>query len=132
MICTRPDLAQVVSAVSKFLSNPRRSHWDAIKWIFKYLRGTINYEIMFSRQQSVPSIVGYVDADYATDLDDRRSTTSYVFTIGGGPICWKSMVHSLVALSTTESEYMVVVEAAKEEMWLVGLVKELGIQQGGV
>ena len=49
MVCTILDLAQVVSVVSTFLSNPRRSHWDAVKWIFSYLRGTTNYGIMFSR-----------------------------------------------------------------------------------
>ena len=91
------------------------------------MRETTDYGIMFSRQQSVPSVVGYVDSDYARDLDDRRSTTGYVFTLGRGPICWKSMVKSLVALSTTESEYMTVTEAAKEAIWPVGLVKELGI-----
>ena len=58
-----------MSAVSKFLSNPRRSHWDVVKWIFRYFRGTIDYGIMFSIQQSVPSVVGYVDANYAWDLD---------------------------------------------------------------
>ena len=127
MVCTRPNLAQVVSTVSKFLSNPGQSHWDVVKWIFKYLRGTTNYGIMFSKQQSVPSVVGYVDVDYVRDLDDRRYTTGYVFTLGGGPICWKSMIQSLVALSTTESKYMAVAKAVKEAMWLAGLVKELGI-----
>ena len=83
MVCTRPDLAQVVSAISKFLSNLGRSHWDAVKWIFKYLRGTTNYGIMFSRQLSVPSVVGYIDADYARDLDDKRSTIGYVVTLSG-------------------------------------------------
>ena len=83
MVYKRPDLTQAVITISKFLSNPGRSHWDAVKWIFKYLRGTIDYENMFSRQQSDPSIVGYVDADYARDLDGRRSTTDYVFILSG-------------------------------------------------
>ena len=87
---------------------------------------------MFSRQHSDPSILGYVDANYARDLDDRRSTTCFVFILGGGPICWKSTVQSLVALSIIESEYMTIAEASKEAMWFAGLVKELGIQQGGV
>ncbi len=87
---------------------------------------------MFSRQQEEPSVVGFVDADYAGDLDNRRSTTGYVFTLAGGPICWRSVVQSLVALSTTEAEYMAVTEAAKEALWDAGLVKELGLQQGGV
>ena len=69
-----------------------------------------------------------MDADYAGDLDERRSTIGYVFTLSGEPICWKSMIESLVALSTTELEHMVVAEVAKESLWLIGLVKELGIQ----
>jgi hypothetical protein len=77
------------------------------------LKGTTNYDITFVRQKSDLSIVGYVDADYAGDSDDRRSTTGYVFTLAGGPICWKSMIQSTVAMSTTKAEYMVVAEAAK-------------------
>ncbi|KAL6327885.1 hypothetical protein AAG906_027282 [Vitis piasezkii] len=132
MVCTRPDLVHAVIVVSKFLSNLGRMRWDVVEWIFRYLRGTIDYGIMFNKQQGDPSVRGYVDADYASDLDDRRSTTGYVFTLGGGPICWKSIIQSLVALSTTESEYMAIAKAAKESLWLIGLVKELGIQQGGV
>ncbi|KAE8664701.1 hypothetical protein F3Y22_tig00112738pilonHSYRG00078 [Hibiscus syriacus] len=77
-------------------------------------------------------VVGYVDSDYTGDLDNRRSTTGYVFTLGGGPICWKPTIQSVVALSTTEAEYMEAAEAAKEALWLTSLVKELGVQQGGV
>ncbi|KAL0432080.1 UNVERIFIED_CONTAM: Retrovirus-related Pol polyprotein from transposon TNT 1-94 [Sesamum radiatum] len=73
MVCTRPDLAHVVSQVCKYMSKPGRHHWEAVKWIF-------------SSQQNDLLVVGYVDSDYAGDLDDRRSTTVYVFTLGGGPI----------------------------------------------
>lgn len=133
MVCTRPDLAQAVSQVCKFMSKPGKQHWEAVKWILRYLKGTADRGIMFSREQGVvPSVVGYVDSDYAGDLDDRRSTTGYVFTLAGGPICWKSSVQSIVAMSTTEAEYMAVAEAAKEALWLTGLVKELGVEQGGV
>lgn len=102
MMCTRPDLAHAVSEVSKCMANPGREHWRAVKWIFKYLKGTMECGIMFERQHGDISVQGYVDADYAGDLDDRRSHTGYVFTFAGGPICWRSMVQSLVALSTTE------------------------------
>ena len=73
--------------------------------------------------------MGYVDANYAQDLDDRRSIIGYVFTLSGRPICWKSMVQSLVTLSTIELEYMAIVEVAKEALWLTGLVKELGYSE---
>lgn len=84
MVCIRPDLTYAVNAVSKFLSNPGRQHWKAFKWIFIYLKGITDYGIMFSEQHGGPSIVGYIDVDYARDLDDRRSTTSYVFALVGG------------------------------------------------
>jgi hypothetical protein len=132
MVCTKLDLAHAVSVVSKYMANPGKQHWDAVKWIFRYLKGTTDYDITFVRQKSDLSVVGYVDADYAGDLDDRRSTTGYVFILAGGPICWKSMIQSTVAMSTTEAEYMAAAEAAKEALWLTGLVKELCIQQVGV
>ena len=114
MVCTRPDLVHIVSVVSKFLSNPGIMHWDAVKWIFRYLKGHTDYGIMFNKQQSDHSVRGYVDADYVGNLDGRRSTTSYVFTLGRRPICWKSMMQSLVALFTTESKYMAIAKVAKE------------------
>jgi hypothetical protein len=132
MVCTRPDLAHAVSTVSRYMANPGREHWNAVKWIFRYLKGTAEHGILFSRQPRTNSVVGYVDADYACEVDDRRSTTGYVFTLSGGPICWKSTLQSIVAMSTTEAEYMAVAEAAKEALWLKGLVKELGLNQGGV
>ena len=87
---------------------------------------------MFARQHRDNLVVGYVDSDYVGNIDDRRSTTGYVFTLSGGPVCWKSTLQSLVAMSTTKAEYMVVAEAAKEALWLKGLVKELGLNQEGV
>src|SRR4051812_18305369 len=83
MVCTRPDLAQSVGVVSKFLQNPGRHHSDAVKWIFRYLSGTTGHGIMFAKHEDT-SVVGYVDADYAGDIDNRRSTTGYVFTLCGG------------------------------------------------
>ena len=126
IVCTKPDLAHVVSTISRYMANPRREHWNAVKWIFRYLKGTAEHEILFSRQPWTNSIIGYVDADYAGDVDDRRSTTGYLFTLLRGPICWKSTLQSIVAMSITETEYMVVAEVAKEALWLKGLVKELG------
>jgi hypothetical protein len=132
MVCTRPDLAHAVSVVSKYMANPRRQHWDAVKWIFRYLKGTTNYGITFVRQKSDFSVVRYVDADYVGDLDNRKSTTGYVFILAGGPICWRSMIQSTVVMSTTKVEYIAVIEAAKEALWLTSLVKELSILQVGI
>ena len=83
MVCTRPDLAHVVSQVSKYMSKSGRQHWEAVKWIFRYLRGIVGHVIVFGNQQGDSLVIGYVDSEYAGDLDNRRSTTGYVFTISG-------------------------------------------------
>ena len=77
-------------------------------------------------------MVGYVDSDCAGNIDDRRSTTGYVFTLFGGLVCWRSTLQSLVATSTTKVEYMAVAKATKKALWLKRLVKELGLNQGGI
>ena len=117
--------------VNKYMANLGREHWNAVKWIFRYLNGTTGYGILFARQHGDNSVVGYVNSNYAGNIDDIRSTTSYVFTLSGRPICWRSTLQSLVAISTTKAEYMAVAEAA-EALWLKGLIKELGLNQGGV
>ncbi|KAK3027969.1 hypothetical protein RJ639_039436 [Escallonia herrerae] len=90
-----------------------------------------NFGVTFDRNGAKGEVSGFVDSDYAGDLDSRRSTTGYVFTFYGGPICWKSVLQSTTALSTTEAEYMALTEAAKEALWLKGLVEELGFKQRG-
>ena len=75
--------------------------------------------------KSRDGLVGYVDSDYAGDLDKRRSLTGYVFTIGGCAVSWKASLQATVALSTTEAEYMAISEACKETIWLRGLYSEL-------
>ena len=72
-------------------------------------------------------VVGYCDSDYAGDLDKRRSTTGYLFTFAKAPVSWKSTLQSTVALSTTEAEYMAIIEAVKEAIWLHGILKDLGV-----
>ena len=76
-------------------------------------------------------LVGFVDSNYTGDLN-KRSTSGYIFTLGGGPISWKAMLQDIVALSTTEAEYIAAVEASNEVVWLKGLMKELNIAQKSV
>ncbi|KAL5766903.1 hypothetical protein ACOSP7_017520 [Xanthoceras sorbifolium] len=125
MVCTRPDIAHAVSVVSRYMFNPGKEHWQAVKWIMRYLRGTTDSCLEFGRSKG--HLVGYVDSDYAGDLDRRRSITGYVFTLGDTAISWKATLQSTVALSTTEAEYMAVVEAIKEAIWMRGLFGELSL-----
>lgn len=111
------------------MSNPGKEHWEVVKWIFRYLARTVGMGLMFNSKGGSIDLAGYVDSDFAGDLDKRRSITGYVFTLGGGAILWKAMLQPTVALSTTKAKYMTVTEAAKEGIWLTGLVTELGIKQ---
>ena len=71
MVCTHPDLAHVVSQVSKYMSKLGRQHWEAVKWIFRYLRGNVGHSIVFGNQQGDPLVKGYVDSDYAWIIKGR-------------------------------------------------------------
>jgi hypothetical protein len=134
MVCTRPDISQAVSMVSRYMHAPGKGHWQAAKWILRYILGTVDVGLKFERVNSGLDqiLVGYVDSDYAGDLDKRRSTTGYVFTLAGGPVSWRSTLQTTVALSTTEAEYMAVADAIKEAIWLHGLIEDLGILQKNV
>ncbi|KAM1959838.1 hypothetical protein ACFX15_005064 [Malus domestica] len=131
MVCSRPDIAHAVGMVSRYMHNPGKEHWHAAKWILRYLHGTRDVGLCFERDDSGIGhfAVGYVDSDYAGDLDGRKSTTGYVFTMAKGPVCWRSILQSSVALSTTEAEYMAVAEAIKEAIWIHGLIRDLGVDQ---
>ncbi|KAH9657298.1 Integrase catalytic domain-containing protein [Citrus sinensis] len=130
MVCTRPNIAYSVGLVSRFMGNPGKSHWDAAKWTLRYLKGTSESNILFGGDEGVTSkIIGYVDSDFAGDLDKRRSTTGFVFTLCGGVVSWKASLEPVVALSTIEAEYIALVEAVKEAKWLSGIVSELGLNQ---
>lgn len=108
-------------------------HWQAAKWILRYVLGTVNLGLKFERCTSVCDLVsGFVDSNYAGDLDKRRSTTGHVFTMAGGPMSWRCTLQLTVALSTTEAEYMAMTEAIKEAIWLHGLMADLGIGQDHV
>lgn len=128
MVCTRPDIAHSVGVVSRYLSNPGKVHWDAVKWIFRYLRGTSKLCLCYGGGK--PILEGYTDADMAGYLDSRKSTSGYVFTFSGGAFSWQSKLQKCVALSTTEAEYIAAVEASKEMLWLKRFLQELGLKQG--
>ena len=132
MIGTRPDLAFAIGVVSRFMSNPDKTHWTAVQWILRYLVKTQDVGLVFRRQESEFNVAGYSDSDFGGELDRRRSTTGYVFTVGGNTVSWKSWLQQVVALSTTEAEYIALVEAIKEGLWLSGLTEELGYDQAEV
>ena len=94
------------------------------------MRGTSSHGLKYKRDFSdEQKLLGYVDSDYAGDLDKRRSLTGYVFTLFGCTISWKATLQPVVALSTTEAEFIAATEAVKEALWLQGIIGELGVKQ---
>ncbi|XP_048605485.1 secreted RxLR effector protein 161-like [Brassica napus] len=131
MVGSRPGLCFAVGLISRYMSKPGKKHWEAVKWVMRYLKGALDSDLLFTKGEDF-MVQGFCDADYATDLDRRRSVTEYVFQDGGNTISWRSGLQHIVALSTTESEYMALAEAFKEALWLKGFVSELGFKQDDV
>jgi Reverse transcriptase (RNA-dependent DNA polymerase)/GAG-pre-integrase domain len=123
MLGTRPELAFPISVVSRYTANPTDSHVSAMKRALRYLKGALDYELVF--KGSTSPLVGYTDADWAGDKGTRRSTSGYTFNIGSGAISWSSKRQPTVALSTCEAEYVAQTQAVKEAIWLKGLLVEL-------
>ena len=113
---TRPDIAYSVSSVARFCSDPTEKHWAAVKRIFRYLQGTKSYELEYSKRDDDGNLVGFSDADWAGDSNNRKSTSGYVFVMNGGAISWKSRKQTCVALSTAEAEYVALASATQENM----------------
>lgn len=124
MVCIRPDITHVMRVVSRYMSNPGRQHWDATKWILRYLRGITDRTLCF-KGASV-KLKGFVDSDLGGDVDNMKSTTGYVYIFGGTTLSWASKFQKIIALSTIEAEYIVVIKASKEMIWLQSFLEELG------
>ena len=132
MVLTRSSIAYVVSVVSRYMAQLEKDRWKAVKWILRYLIGTVNYGLMYGKEKANgDGLRGYVDSDYAGDLG-RRSLTGHVFMLNGYAVNWKATLQSVMALSTTEAEYTAATKAVKEALWLKGLVIELGLNQKSV
>ena len=128
---TRPDLAAAVGILSKFMSRPGKDHWTGVKRILRYIQGTLNYGLMFSADNKSPVLVGFSDADWAGDLDTRRSTSGYVFQIQGNTVSWCSKRQATVSKSSTEAEYTALSGASQEAVWMRRLLADIGFEQRG-
>ena len=125
---TRPDIAAAVGVLSQYMSKPSKDHWMGVKRVLRYLKGTLNYGLKFSVHGEQTELNGYSDADWAGDVDTRRSTTGYVFQFGNGTISWSSRKQPTVAKSSTEAEYVALSSATQEAIWLRRLMKDFGKQ----
>ena len=124
-VSTRPDITYAVSNLARFSVKPTTDHWNAVKRVMRYLRGTTSLGIIFSNRSSELELVGYSDADWGGDISDRKSTSGYLFKVSNGAISWRSKKQTCVALSTAEAEYIALSAAAQESLWLRQLLSEL-------
>ena len=128
--CTRPDIAASVGQLARYMSAPSKHHWVAAKHVLRYLKGTADIGPTYSSSVDDANILhGYVDADWGSDTDTRRSTTGYVFRLNGAAISWGSKIQHTVALSTAEAEYMAASAATQEALHLRLLLTDLGYAQ---
>jgi transposase InsO family protein len=126
-VCTRPDIAQAVGALTRYMAHPTDAHWRGAKSVLRYLASSLDVGLTF--RDDGHRLYGYCDADYAGCYDTRRSTTGYVFKLMGGVVSWSSKLQPTVAVSTTEAEYMAAAHAVKEALWLRKLSSDLGVAE---
>lgn len=127
-IISRPDIAYAVSIVSQYAETPKKIHWNAIKRIFKYIKGTLYYGILIKSNIQNISFEAFSDADFAGDKITRKSTTDYIIRLEKSLIVWGSQKQKCIALSTTESEYIAASQTVKELIWISNLINELDNQ----
>ena len=116
-ITTRPDIAHAVGFVFKFNSCPTEAHLTGVKWTLRYLKGTVNLGLKYSKLEN-GELIGLTDADWAGDMNDRHSITGNLFLMSGGAESWTSKRQPVVALSTTKAEYVALGTAVQEAVWL--------------
>lgn len=129
-IATRPDLTFAVHRLAQFASNPDKSHFSAAKRVLRYLKGSINYSLVFhGNQKDTFQLVGYTDADWASNTYDRKSIGGYCFYLNHCLISHMSKKQKTIALSTAESETHAAVQATKEAIWLRNILEEMKLKQ---
>lgn len=120
---TRPDIAYATSHLSQF--NPKHDieHWLAVKRVLRYPKGSLDLGLVY--KQTEEKLIGFSDADWGNDVNDRKSYSGYVFKLGNAGVSWEARKQRTVALSSTEAEYVAMSASTKEAIHLKGLLTEL-------
>lgn len=120
---TRPDITYAVGQLGQFGQNPGVAHWNTLKRVYQYLKGTVDLWLVLGGAED-NEVVGFSDAD-GMSTKGRKAISGYVFMLNGGAVSWSSKRQSLVTLSTTEAEYVALTHASKEALWLRSFIIEL-------
>ena len=127
LFATRPDICVAVIKLSMHLEKPTVGHWMQAKRVLRYLAGTLDKGVEYPRNLTDIHLWAHTDSDWAGCKQTRRSTSGYVIFLDTGPVCWKSKMQSIVALSSCEAEYISLVECIKEILWLRMHLNDLGV-----
>jgi hypothetical protein len=122
---TRPDMMFVTCLISRYMAKPTELHLQVAKRALRYLRGTINFGIYYKKGGS-DELLSFTDSDYAGDMEDRKSTSGYVFLLSSGAVSWSSKKQPIVTLSTTEAEFVAAAMCVCQALWIKRVLKELG------
>lgn len=128
---TRPDIAYVVTQLSRFFENPGQQHWKAAIRVLLYLKMTREFGITYDGSANEVQATAYTDADWGSNIDDRRSVSGIMVMIRGAPVVFRSKYQQTVALSSAEAEYMALSLCTQEVLWVRAILKDLGHQQVG-
>ncbi|GKE72104.1 hypothetical protein Tco_1534145 [Tanacetum coccineum] len=124
---SRPDLVFAVCMCARYQERPTEKHLHAVKWIFRYLRGTLNMELWYSKDTSIALTI-YVDADHAGCQDTRRSTSKSAQFLGDKLISWSSKKQKSTAISSTEAEYIALSGCCAQILWIRSQLKDYGYE----
>ena len=120
---SRPDIAYAIGRLSRYTHNPSKEHWIALERVFKYLRGTSDYSLIY---KGFPAVIeGYSDAKWITDSLDIKSTTGYIFVLGGAAVSWGSKKQTIISRSTMEAELIALDTTCTEAEWIKNLLAEI-------
>ncbi|XP_050895534.1 secreted RxLR effector protein 161-like [Lathyrus oleraceus] len=128
LTCTRPGISLSVGIVSRFMEEPVYIHWKALKRILRYIQGTMSLGMFYSNSDKY-KLVGYSDSDWCGDIDDRKSTSGYVFFMGNTAFTWLSKKQPIVTLSTCEAEYVAASWCVCHAIWLRRLMSKMELEQ---
>jgi len=123
MVWTRPDIAHAVGMVSRHAAAPGQAHMTAVKRIFRYLQGTSDYKLTYRRDKAGELV--YSDSDWTGDKMDRKLTSGFIAMLNGGPVVWGLKKQASTSLSSTEAEFIALMSATQELIWLRGLLSSI-------
>ncbi|CAM8932015.1 unnamed protein product [Rhodiola kirilowii] len=128
LIANIPDIAYAVGVCARYQADPKESHLLQVKRIIKYMCGTVDFGIWYTKDTN-PHLVGFCDADWVRNAEDRKSTSGGCFFLGNNLVSWFSKKQNSISLSTAEAEYIATGSCCTQLLWMKQMLYEYGVKQ---